>query len=220
MQQDAPGTDAAEANAISAYLRAHPAFLAENPALYDHLAPPERVHGATLADHMAALLAATRRRAHAAERAGAEAAAARRAAEAFVRRVQDTVIALMRAPDPAWLATHELAALLHVDAARICFETAAPEGAATLPAGTITATLGQRQALVRTAAPDALLHGEAVALATEEALIRVPRRTGPALLALACRDPGSLAGAGTDALAFLGQAVGAALDTSLPTTPK
>lgn len=166
---------------------------------------------------MAAMLDQARTRAATAERAGAqaatEAAAARRAAEAFARRVQEAVLALMRAPDPAWLATHELAGLLRVDAARVCMEGAAlPEGAASVPRGTILATLGQRAALVRNAAPDAMLHGEAVALATEEALIRVPLRSGPALLAIACRDPGSLDGAGTDTLAFLGRAVGAALD--------
>jgi uncharacterized protein YigA (DUF484 family) len=57
-----------------------------------------------------------------------------------------------------------------------------------------------------------MLHGEAVALASQEALIRIPLRSGPALLALACRDADGLAGAGTDSLTFLGQAVAAALE--------
>jgi uncharacterized protein YigA (DUF484 family) len=211
MQQD--GTEAA----VEAWLRSHPGFLASHPALYEWLDPPRRVHGPNLADHLVAMVDHARRRAAQAERTGtqdaAKVAASRRAAEGFARRVQSTVLALMRAPDPAWLATHELAGLLQVDAARICMETEAPpEGAATVPRGTIAAALGQRPAIVGAAKPSALLHGEAVALAAEEALVRVPLRTGPALLAIACRDGHGLAGAGTDTLAFLGQAVAAALE--------
>ncbi len=206
MQQD----DSPE---VVAWLRAHPGFLAHNPGLYDVLLPPRRVHGAGLADHMAAMLDQARLRAADAERASTQAAAGRRAAESFARRVQDAVVALMRAPDPAWLATHELAGLLRVDAARICSEAQPlPDGVAPVPRGTVAAVLGQRSALHRTARPNALLHGEAVALATEEALIRVPLRTGPALLALACRDEAGLTGAATDTLAFLGQTVAAAME--------
>lgn len=197
---------------VAAYLRAHPGFLAANPALYAVLAPPRRVHGQGLADHMAAMLHQARGQIAEAQRAGADAAADRRAAEGFARRVHDTVVALMRAPDPAWIATHELAGLLGVDAARLCSEFARPAGAAPLPRGTVAAALGHRPALVRPAQPDPMLHGEAVALATQEALVRIPLIGGPALLALACRDAQGLAGATTATLAFLGQAIGAALD--------
>ena len=200
-------------DAVAAYLRANPAFLADNPALYERLAPPVRLHGAALADHMAAMVRQARERAAGAERALAEAAAGRRLAEGFARRVSEAVVALMRAPDPAWLAAHELAGLLHLDAARLCSEAAVPPaGAAPVPRGTVAAVLGQRRAVVRAARPDAVLHGEAVALAGQEALLQVPVVSGPALLALACRDGSGLAGASTDSLAFLGQAVGAALD--------
>ncbi len=206
MQQD-------DADAVAAWLRAHPGFLASRPALYDVLHPPRRVHGPGLADHMAAMLQQARRRAADAERAGVQAAAGRRASEGFVRRVQEAVIALMRAPDPAWLATHELAGLLRLDGARVCSEgRPPPRGTVPIPPGTVAARLGKRVAVVRAAQPDATLHGEVVALATEEALIRIPLRTGPCLLALACRDSDGLAGAGTDALAFLGQAIAAALE--------
>ncbi len=216
---EGPAEAPAEALALDvvAFLRAHPDFLAGHPGLYDHLVPPARVHGPALADHMQAMLLRARDRALDAERTATETAATRRAAESFTRRVQEAVIAMMRAPDPAWLAIHELASLLRVDAARLCFESAAPPGTATIPVGTVAATLGQRQALVRpalaaTACPDPMLHGEAVALAAEEALVRIPLRRGAALLALAARDCTSLAGATTDALAFLGRAVGATLD--------
>ncbi|MGI4942745.1 MAG: hypothetical protein ACRYHQ_19635, partial [Janthinobacterium lividum] len=72
--------------------------------------------------------------------------------------------------------------------------------------------LGQRQALVRGGVALPHLHGEAAALAGWEALVRVPLRGSPALLALACRDGRALAGATTTALAFLGGAAAAALD--------
>ena len=46
--------------AVAAFLRAHPEFLAERPELYRALTPPRRVHGEALADHMAAMLIAER----------------------------------------------------------------------------------------------------------------------------------------------------------------
>lgn len=226
MQQPAPHADAPKeahegvhgdtpqhALDAAAYLRANPAFLAENPGLYDHLTPPRRLHGPVLADHMDAMLRAARVRAAELERVAASVAADRRAAEGFGRRVQDVVLALMRATDPAWLAGHELAQLLRVDAARLCSEAATPPAwASPVPRGTIAAAMGQRLAIVRAAQPDALLHGEAVALASQEALVRIPLAAAPALLALACRDGAGLHGATTDALAFLGHALGAAIE--------
>lgn len=208
------GTDATD---VAAWLRAHPGFLASNPGLYEWLEPPRRVHGPNVADHMVAMIDQARSRAADAERNGTQdaamVAASRRAAEGFARRVQSTVLALMRAPDPAWLATHELAGLLQVDAVRICMESVdPPDGVATIPRGTIAEALGQRPAVMGPATPNAILHGEAAALAIEEALVRVPLRNGPALLAVACRDSNGLAGAGTDTLTFLGQAVAAALE--------
>jgi uncharacterized protein YigA (DUF484 family) len=197
---------------VEAFLRANPGFLAANPALYDVLAPPRRVHGPALADHMAAMLHQARARITEAVRAGSDAAADRRAAEDFSRRVHETVVALMRAADPTWLVMHELPGLLRVDAARLCSECGRPEGAAPLPRGAVATVLGHRAAVARPARPDPLLHGEAVALATQEALVRVPLVGGQALLALASRDDQGLAGATTATLAFLGQAIGAALD--------
>lgn len=211
MQQDAE-------SGVAAYLRANPGFLATHPVLYEVLQPPRRVHGVAAADHMAAMVSAARERVVAAERAAEAAAADRRAVEGFLRRVQDAVLVLMRVRQPAMVVAHELAGLLHVDSARLCGERAdvfpegVGEGVAEVPRGTVVAVLGQRLALVRTARPDVLLHGEAVALACQEALVRVPLARSPALLALACRDGSGLQGATTDTLAFLGHAIGAAME--------
>ena len=202
---------------MDAFLRANPDFLATRPALYEVLRPPSCIYGASVADHMAAMVRHARDRAARAEAAAAAAAADRRANEGFARRVQEAVVALLRAPDPAWTAAHDLASLLCLDAARLCSEASLPpRGAARIMPGTVMAVLGQRPALMRAGAPDAALHGEAVALAATEALVRVPLASGPALLALACRDGDALAGATTDALAFLGESAAAALDRSPP----
>jgi len=189
---------------IAAYLRANPGWLAAHPELYAVLEPPRRLHGEGLADHMAAMLEQARRH-------GTGAAAGRRAADGFTHRVQDAVLALMRASDAAWCLQHDVPGLLRVEGVRLCAEPPL-DGAHLIPAGTVDAVLGQRCALVREAVRNPLLHGEAAPLARQEALLRVPLACGPALLALASRDADGLEGAGTQALAFLGQAAAAAVE--------
>ena len=193
-----------QGDTVAAFLRAHPGWLAAHPELYAVLEPPRRLHGETMADHMAAMIEQARRH-------GTGAAAGRRAADGFAQRVQDAVVAMMRATDAVWCLHHDVPGLLRLDSVRLCAEAELP-GAQTLPAGTVEQTLGQRAALFRNAVRNPLLHGEAAPLAHEEALVRVPLRAGPALLALACRDAGGFDGAGTQTLTFLGQAAAAALE--------
>ncbi|MGH7115569.1 MAG: hypothetical protein ACREE9_13865, partial [Stellaceae bacterium] len=57
--------DAVQEEQVVAFLRARPRFLAERPDLYRVLAPPRRVHGEQLADHMAAMIEAGREHASA-----------------------------------------------------------------------------------------------------------------------------------------------------------
>ncbi len=202
-----------EEAAAAAFLRGNPGWLAAQGELYALMDPPRRVHGERMADHMAALLMAARRQAGELAAAAALATADRRASEGFAQRVQEAVLALMRAADPAWCLQHDLPALLQLDNVRLCVEGVSAEaGHAAVAPGTVAAALGQRQAVVRAEAGLPSLHGEAAALAGWEALVRVPLRQAPALLALACRDGRALAGAATPALAFLGQAVATALD--------
>ncbi len=210
LQRQAESGGEEAGRAVAAFLRANPGWLAAHPELYAVLDPPRRLHGEALTDHMAAMLAQARRN-------GTDAAAGRRAADGFTQRVQDAVLSLMRAPDPAWSLHHDLPGLLRVDSVRLSAEGAelsvAP-GIAPLAPGTVDAVLGQRAALVRDveAGRERTLHGEAAPLAVREALIRVPLATGPGLLALATRDAAGLDGAGTAALVFLGQAAAAALE--------
>lgn len=201
--------------AVEEFLRANPRFLAERPDLYRDLAPPRRVHGERLADHMQAMLAAERRRLRGLEAEMHAALAAGRANQGLTIRVRLAVLALMRGPDPAEVVGQELPALLGVESCTLAAERPDRRGVAWLPLGTVARLLPPgKEALVRSAPSDLdLLHPEAAALVTRDALARVPVWTGePTLLALGARDPSALpARHVTATLGFLGRAVAAAL---------
>jgi hypothetical protein len=200
------------ATEVAAYLRAHPRFLAEHPDLYRFLAPPDRVHGEQMADHMLAMLRAERVHASAmAERADGVLAAGR-AAAGLAGRVHEAVLALIATANAADCIAAEFSAHLAVDAASLCAE-APLEGARLLPPGTVARLLGSRPVLFRDAGSDAaLLHGEASRLALHDVLVRIPGEGPPALLALVARDRAVLdPSQGAGALTFLGRAVAAAL---------
>ncbi len=200
-----PQGEAAEAAFVEAFLRANPAWLARRPELYGVLEPPLRQHGEGVTDHMAAMLRKQRERADGVLAAG-------RATAGLAGRVQDAVLALLRSSDPADCVSGEMPGCLAVDAAHLCIE-ADRAGARRLPEGTVGRLLGGRQVVFRDAPPDAwLLHAEAAGLARHDALVRVPGEGPPALLALLTRDRHMLGPAqGIGPLAFLGQAVAAAL---------
>jgi uncharacterized protein YigA (DUF484 family) len=205
----------ADAALVAAFLRDHPHFLAEHPDLYRVLAPPLRVHGDVLADHMAAMLRAERGHASAmADRADGVLAAGR-AAAGLAARVQSAVLALIRAADPTECVAAEMPGILAVDAASLCMEDpdGLMQGVRRLPPGKVAALLGGRDVVFRDAPADSvLLHAEAAPLARHDALVRVPGEGQPALLALVTRDSRTLDPAqGAGALAFLGRAVAAAL---------
>ncbi len=205
-----------EAAGVVAFLRAHPAFLAEHPELYGVLAPPERVYGETVEDHMTAMVRAERARASAMADRADDVLAAGRAAAGLAARVQEAVLALMRtqsqAESLAECIAAELPVLLAIDAASLCLEGVLP-GARRLPPGCVARLLSGRAVIFRQGGGEAaLLHGEAMLLARHEALVRVPGEGPPALLALTARDAGRLDPVqGTGALAFLGRAVAAGL---------
>ena len=201
-----------DAGTVASFLRANPRWLAENPELYRILAPPARVHGEKLADHMAAMVYAERAHAAAmAERADGVLAAGR-AAAGLAARVQSAVLALLRADDPIDCVGGEMPGILAVDAVHLCIEALLPN-ARPLPVGTVARLLSGKSVLFRHAATETrLLHAEAAGLAGHDALVLIPGQGPPALLALSTRDAHALdpiQGAG--ALTFLGQAVAAAM---------
>ncbi len=196
--------------AVERFLAERPGWLAQRPALYGALEPPQRVHGEPLADHMAAMLRHERARGASALRAVDQVVEDRRAAAGLVARVQRCVLALIAAADPVECVSAELAGLLGVDAAALCTEGPARRGIRALPAGALAGLLGGRDVVVRAFPPDArALHAEAAPLARHDALVRVPARP-ECLLLLASRDAGRLGG-DREALAFLGRAVAAAM---------
>jgi hypothetical protein len=194
-----------EGEFVEAFLRANPAWLAEHPQLYHVLEPPARVHGEGLADHMAAMLRAQRANVDGLLAAG-------RATAGLAGRVQDAVLALLRASDPADCVSGEMPGILGVDAVHLCMEGDHP-GARWLPEGVVGRLLNGHQVVFRDAPADVrLLHAEAAGLARHDALARVPGNGPAALIALLARDRHVLDPAqGAGPLAFLGRAVAAAL---------
>jgi uncharacterized protein YigA (DUF484 family) len=202
----------AEAASVAAFLRANPHWLAEHPELYRVLAPPQRIHGERLADHMAAMVHAERTHAAAMSERADFVLAAGRAAAGLTGRVQEAVLALLRSDDPLDCIGGEMPGILAVDAVHLCIEALYP-GMRPLPVGSVARLLEGRQVLFREIATDArLLHAEAAGLAEHDVLVTVPGDGPPALLALLARDSHALDPAqGAGALAFLGRAVAAAL---------
>jgi len=215
---DPPRPAAAEApapDAVAEFLRAHPEFLAERPELYRALDPPRRMHGERLADHMAAMLMAERRRLRSLEAEVEAAVTAGRAGHGLTLRVRLAVLALMRSADVTDTVAQELPALLGIESCCLLAEGAERRGVYRMPRGMLARLLGPgRDALVRAAPTEIeLLHQEAAGLVMRDALVRVPIWTGqPMLLSLGARDPASLpARQAVATLAFLGRAVAAAM---------
>lgn len=202
-------------DAVIAFLQAHPDFLAENPELFRVLTPPRRVHGERLADHMAAMLAAERRRVRSMEAEVDAAVTAGRAGHGLTIRVRLAVLALMRSNDVIDTLKEEVPALLGMENCSLLSEQPDRRGVLPLPRGAVYRLMGPgRDAVVRSAPAEAeLLHEEVASLIVRDALVRVPVWTGvPTMIALGTRDQHALpARQATATLAFLGRAVAAAL---------
>jgi len=201
--------------AVAEFLRAHPDFLASQPDLYWALEPPVRIHGERIADHMAAMIAAGRRRMRAIEAELLANVSARRVDLHLSAQIRLAVMALMRAHDIVDAVTEELPALLGIETCTLLSEAPDRPGVIKLPRGAVTRLVGRgRDALVRAAPTEVeLLHQSAAPLVVRDALVRVPTwNSQPTLLALGARDPASLSTKQpTATLAFLGRVVGAAL---------
>ena len=178
----AAGPEEEEAARIEAWLRAHPAFLAERPGLYAVLAPPQRFHGEVLADHMAAIIAAGRAEWRQVLDAG-------RARDAFAARIGEAVLALMQATDARDCLLHACPALLGLEHADLLPRRA-------------EAPLLLRD--VPQASAD--WHGAAAPLIRREALLDLGAET----LVLGARDPAALPNA-PESLRLLARAAAAAL---------
>jgi uncharacterized protein len=197
---------------VERFLRANPNWLADRPDLYRTLCPPVRVYGDTLADHMAAMVHLERKRAAEMAAQAEGLLTAGRAAATCNQLVQQAVLAVIRANDPAECVMSEFAAFLGVDAAALCMEDHLPN-ARWLPPGFINTVLDNRDIVIRDEPPEpVIVHAEAARLARRDALIRVPWHGPATLLALASRDSHWPDWPQASALTFLGRAIGAALE--------
>lgn len=165
-------------DAVEAWLRANPDFLASRPDLYGALAPPVRHHGAPLADHMAAMIAAGRQET-------ARVLEAHRARQSLAARVNEAVLALLRAPCAWECAAEEWPALLAMESVRLLMEGEPRRHRVAIRHGMAHALLPGGRPLVRPATGNPTLHGEAAPLVMREAL--VPLMPG-ALLVLGARE--------------------------------
>ena len=231
------GLDAAaretDESRVTRFLADNPEWLSMQTGLYGRLSPPRRVHGETLADHMAAMIEAARRQAADMTAHAETVLQAGRAASGLAERVREAVLALIRSADIGEWIADDLPRLLGIDAALLCVEGPASgiSGslmARSMPRGTVASLLGRGDVLVRVAPGNAaVLHGEAASLAAHDALLRVPvAGLPPMLLALASRDahvlqdglPASMTGGaagsgGAASLAFLGAALAARIES-------
>ena len=153
----------------------NPAWLAEHAELYQVLAPPARVHGEGLADHMAAMLAGPARARGWLLPPGRAARGPGRPAcrmpcwRCCARPIRPTASAA-RCPG-----------MLAVDAAHLCVEAEQP-GARRLPRrrGRAACWTGARWCSATRLTDAPLLHAEAAGLARYDALVRVPGEGPPA----------------------------------------
>lgn len=213
--------DSDEAAFVEAFLRAHPGFLADRPALYRALTPPRRVHGERLADHMAAMLEVERERGVELRDRTEALLAAGRANAAIQSRAQRAVLAVMAARGAAEaldIIVQDWPALLGVDVVAVCAEARALPLARPLPRGFVARMVpsGTPVALRPQSFETETLYGEAAPLVASDALARLPLpKGGEALLACGVRDPGAYEpGQGTDVLAFLAAVAAVALTRS------
>ncbi|WP_419727825.1 hypothetical protein [Lichenicola sp.] len=236
MDNDPPPGDQGEAGRVARFLTDNPDWLATRLDIYSLLAPPRRVHGEIMADHMAAMIDAARQQAADMTAHAQSVLKAGRAAVGLAERVRAAVLALIRAPDVGEWVTSDLPGLLGIDSALLCIEGGPGRQrgmtsrlmARRVAAGTVARLLGRHDVLVRTTPSDPIeLHGEAAGLAMQDALLRVQvEGQPPMLLALASRDMavleeglpasmtgGSAGGGGRAALAFLGEALAARIET-------
>lgn len=196
-----------DGDSVAAWLRDHPQFLAEQPELYRMLAPPRRVHGEGLADHMAAMLAAERA-------ASRELADSARDSDGFATRTRAAVLALIASADPAETVSQEWPDLLGLAHCALADEGHPAPHRITLPPGSVARLLpAGRDALLRPAPSELpLLHAEAAPLVCCDALARLPLPGPAVLLVLGARNPTDLPARGaTPHLQFLARAVAAAL---------
>lgn len=196
-----PREEETTAEQVERFLRDHPRFLAERPALADAMSPPERHLGDNVVDLQTFLI--DRLRADRRDDQGAQDALVERARRerSLQDRVHAATLAMIGAVDLDHLVeivTSDMAMLLGVDVVALAVETASRDGAThvtcgvhCLPRGTVADLMeGEHEVVLRTPArADECIFGSAAMLVESEAMIRFggDERLPHAILALGSR---------------------------------
>jgi uncharacterized protein YigA (DUF484 family) len=199
----APKGDEMTPERVEAFLREHPEFLAERPALIDRLAAPERALGDNVADLQAFLigrLRADKVDAQAAQDSLVDRARRDRSLQDRVHAAALAMIGAVHLDHLVEIVTSDLAILLGVDLVALAVETATRNGmprvtagVRCLPRGTIAGLMEEeREVVLRSPAlADERIFAGGSTLVESEVLVRFggDDRLPQALLALGSRLP-------------------------------
>ncbi|MEQ9642346.1 MAG: DUF484 family protein [Alphaproteobacteria bacterium] len=206
------------ADEVEAYLRANPDFFDDRPGVLADLTAPARDDGENVLDMQQFMLRRLQTEVTRLDGYQRELLATSRVNQAAQGQVHRAALALLEATGFEHLihvCTHDLPAILDVDAVTLCVEAAdelSPRRARTngvyvLDPGTVRTLLGGAEAvLLPDAHGDGAIFGPAAGLVRSQALVRVhaSSRAPVGLLALGSRDPERFeAGQATELLGFL-----------------
>jgi uncharacterized protein YigA (DUF484 family) len=208
---------------VAGYLIRNPSFLTDNPDLFEALTPPDRSSGDGVVDLQRVMV----------EKLRAEVDDLRECAQSLIdtsrdnlahqSRTHSAVIALLGAKDladAARIVADDVAPMLELDAARLCFEDA--HGLAAMPPlriltqGTVDKMLGEnREArLISDTRDDGTVFGDEAHKVRSCALVRLHARDAdgnalpPGILALGAGTPETFQpGQGTDLIGFLARVI-------------
>lgn len=226
----------ATAEQVAAYLRRHPEFFAENPAVLDGLEPPLRDQGSGIVDLQQAMVKRLRAELERVTGLRDELLAVGRGNQAIQERVHRAILALLDARSFEQFVeaiTTDLAVILDLDLIVIGVEQSdenfarqpPPRGIMRLVAGQLEAIFGPNGSILLDdeAEGDVAIFGAGAGLVTSQALIRlnISQETPRALLALGSRKPGLFnRGQGTELLSFIARVVESTFRSWLDLTPR
>lgn len=199
------------------YVRTHPDFLARHPELVTKLALPARFNGGTVVDMQEYIISRLNDELDQMRGCAEHLITTSRSNMSTQSRTHEAALAVLGAGGMDGLHRvigEDFPALLDVDVATIGFEP--HDGAAillpgyqALPTGLLNDSMGQGEVMLRAAAADPLIFGDAASLITSFALVRLdPAGYPPGILALGSRNERTFhSSQGTELLAFLGQVI-------------
>ncbi|HWK44122.1 MAG TPA: DUF484 family protein [Stellaceae bacterium] len=219
---DAPSTQHLDAESVEAYLRLHPDFLLDHPALLPVLTPPSHHRGDGVIDMQSFMLHRLRDELARLKTQQRTLLTTSRSNMTSQNRVHAAVLALIGARSFELViqtVTTDLAILLDVDVVTLCIESEAGShvkpplnGVQLMAPGEVDRLLGPgRDALLEDhVLGDPTIFGSGAGLVRSEALLRlaVGRHAPVGLLALGSRKPTKFrAGQGTELLGFLARSL-------------